>query len=162
MRAPFKANTKHTTSSIKRKPGFGVLGRGWSCRRSDYYSFIHLNYFSICLIGLLYLFNHFYLKEVTTNLFIHGYLNDVMAGWFMVAWIQILISLSKYKHSVLINKWFIQLLIVALASLYWEFVAPLYVTGNVSDILDLVAYLAGAVCYSSVLYIIRSTYHGNA
>lgn len=74
-----------------------------------------------------------------------------MAGWFLLAFLRIIISLSKYHKVLWINKIYIQLLIIGLAGVYWEYVAPMYVPDNVSDPLDLIAYMAGGALYTMIL-----------
>ena len=127
------------------------MGRRWSGGSSNHHSIIYLNYYSIIVIGVIYGINRFYIKERTLHPFVHGYLHDVMAGWFMIAFLQIVLAWSKYRHSYVLHSLKLQLLVVSVAGIYWELFTPLYLPNSVSDPLDIVAYLTGALFYGFVL-----------
>ncbi|MFD2706616.1 hypothetical protein [Salibacterium lacus] len=88
------------------------------------------------------------------------YANDALAGWFMIAVLQILAGISRYRPHQLIYNGAFQIAVTAGAGLFWEYAAPFYVPGSTSDPLDLAAYLGGAGVYRLVISI-HKTYQRN-
>lgn len=104
---------------------------------------VQIKYESILLFTALsiYAINKVYLKHLTEHWIIQCYLNDIMAG----------ISLSTIGQLLM---WFWlkrpikdaeNILLIYVAGSYWEFIAPLYIAAAVTDLYDLVAYLAGGI-----------------
>ncbi|RSL30391.1 hypothetical protein D7Z54_26505 [Salibacterium salarium] len=123
------------------------MGYRWSRSRRCTHPFLSINGASLVFIIGLYACNEWYLKKETSNAFIQGYFNDMLAGWFMIAFLQIMAAVSQYDRTYVIHTFWLQLTITGAAGLFWEFAAPLYVPDSVTDPIDLAAYLAGGVIY---------------
>lgn len=83
-------------------------------------------------------------------MFIHNYLHDVMAGWFILALLQILMGWRSHRKIHLS----ISFTVLSIAAFYWEYIAPFY-TESVTDPLDLVAYMSGGGFYVLVYKLLR-------
>ncbi len=89
-----------------------------------------------------------FLSDDTENILAYLFqchFNDCLGGIAFLAYVNLLISLVKPE--VRFKKLTSMLVFILLCGLFWEYVAPLFVTGSVSDLLDLVAYIAGAFAY---------------
>ncbi|MET3210793.1 UNVERIFIED_CONTAM: flagellar biosynthesis/type III secretory pathway M-ring protein FliF/YscJ [Paenibacillus sp. PvR008] len=82
--------------------------------------------------------------------FFKGYFNDLLAPIILVSFVSILYFITTRK--LLINFWW-SLLLVAFASLFWEYVTPLY-KASTSDLWDLLAYLVGFLVYWVIVKIV--------
>ncbi len=102
------------------------------------------NKIDIILLGIslfIYAVNKLWLKQVISHWFIQCYLNDVMAGicfsavcqLFMCFWIKRQIRDEE------------NILLLYLAGIYWELIAPRYLAGATADLFDLPAYLLGGM-----------------
>jgi len=98
---------------------------------------------------VVWLVNRFYLKEATTSILVHGYLNDAVGMFAMLCYCNILTHRVAWGRRL-----FTRLPGIMGFSLicgcFWEFVTPLYLARSVSDPLDFVAYLAGGITYSVI------------
>lgn len=71
--------------------------------------------------------------------FLSNYLNDFIGGYVFATILTI--SYRFYlKREIRVRIYF---LIIIMASIYWEYIAPLYLPYSVKDVNDIVAYLAG-------------------
>lgn len=71
--------------------------------------------------------------------------NDFLGGMAFIAYANLLISLVRPE--VRFKKLTSMLVFIFLCGLFWEYVAPLFISKSVSDPLDLIAYIAGALAY---------------
>ena len=71
--------------------------------------------------------------------------NDFLGGMAFLAYANLLISLVRPEARF--KKLTSMLVFIFLCGLFWEYVAPLFISGSVSDPLDLIAYIAGAFTY---------------
>lgn len=94
-----------------------------------------------------YLANGWLLKPMTDSAFVHGHLNDVLAGACILALADAVTPLmSRRARTHLAAREHIGILIAA--AVYWEAVAP-HLTGGTGDPWDVLAYAGGALLYSA-------------
>ena len=117
--------------------------------------FIKQNLFDsglILLVAVIYLTNNLVLKQVLTGAlgeFAKGYLNDLFAPIFLLAYSNVL--LSRINHRI--HKLWQMLILIGVAGIVWEYLAPLVKPSSISDPYDLVCYFVGAVLYWILLKI---------
>ena len=100
---------------------------------------------------LLYLINKYYLRMVFYYPFFRFYFNDVLAGIVILAYSNIVISLSNVKFNLYSLKNIIVFNLVI--GLFWEYVTPLYYSKSTGDPLDVVAYVVGGIVYYLIIKI---------
>ena len=100
---------------------------------------------------LLYLINKHYLRMVFYYPFFRFYFNDVLAGIVILAYSNIVISLSNVKFNLYSLKNIIVFNLVI--GLFWEYVTPLYYSKSTGDPLDVVAYVVGGIVYYLIIKI---------
>lgn len=91
----------------------------------------------------LYVINKFWLSHRNYFPFLNSYLNDFIGG-YVFATILVMSYRFYLKREIQVQVYF---LIIILASLYWEYIAPLYLPYSVKDAKDIIAYLAGGVVF---------------
>ena len=105
--------------------------------------------FLICS-ACLYCLNRFLLKKIVQTPVV-GYLlkchfNDFLAGIAFLAYVNLLLSLSKYRCKVITT--FPKGISISLAcGVLWEFIFPLLFPHGTSDYLDIIAYILGGIVY---------------
>jgi hypothetical protein len=119
-------------------------------RARSHHSSLVLNLAILVTCLALYGLNQFILKDALGGTFLQSYSNDILAGTVIVAYMNILYWLvGKEEYSI--RSWPATLAFVFVVGLFWEFVAPLFRADSVTDVLDLLAYLAGGVLYRSCI-----------
>lgn len=115
----------------------------------------------IIMIAVAYCMNRFWLKKVVSNwtlsYLLNSHFNDWLAGISIVAYINLILSKSKYTYIRIKNCW--QAIVVCLCcGLLWEYVLPYLVQRGISDKWDVLAYILGGVTYIAlrVYFIMRS------
>lgn len=97
----------------------------------------------------LYAVNRFWLKSVSSSWFVHGYVNDILAGALLLAYANLLIGMTPLFTCTIASPSRIAVLI-GLAAMYWEMIAPRLRLG-VADPLDFAAYAFGASIYYAII-----------
>jgi hypothetical protein len=96
--------------------------------------------------AIAYAGNTWFLKPHTGNQIAHGYLNDVFAMPFILAYSNLLIILGEQPRLLITTP-----LRIALFTLFcgatWEVIGPLISARATYDAADFVAYALGSVCY---------------
>ena len=103
------------------------------------------------LIGilLLYCVNSFWLKSRVgggAGYFLRCHFNDLCAGIFIMAYINLLLSFKEIR----IHRLHRILLICLAAGMVWEFFAPLINSRSATDYIDLACYAAGGLVYWTI------------
>jgi hypothetical protein len=98
------------------------------------------------LCFILYLVNNYIIKPFYGFSITGNYLNDVLAGVVLLSISNILLSFYSGKD-LIIRKFYVMMIFLLAAGLFWEYVTPLYKPGAVSDVQDIPAYLTGGVVY---------------
>ena len=93
------------------------------------------------------------------NWFIHGYLNDILAGILILAYANLIIGLTPLFDRVIVSPSQIAIFITA-AGCYWEFITPLY-RQHTADAYNLVAYGFGAALYYAIIRVLPSMHLTN-
>ncbi|AOM84002.1 hypothetical protein [Salisediminibacterium beveridgei] len=106
------------------------------------------------MVVLFYLINQTVIKAWTDHWFIHWYVNDLLAGIWLPA-LTMALAASFRVHQILMLSGAKILLVVLVAGLFWELIAPLYVTGSVRDPFDILAYVSGGLIYLLIMRRIR-------
>lgn len=127
------------------------MGSRFSDNRSSNYNVILLNIIVGLTSLLLYLLNKYYLRIVLYYPFFRFYFNDVLAGIVILAYSNIVISLSKVKFNLVSFKNIV--IFNLLIGLFWEYVTPLYYSKSTGDPLDVVAYVLGGIVYYFIIKI---------
>lgn len=100
----------------------------------------------------LYALNSLLLKPAfvgtTPGVFFGGYFNDILGGAAFLAYSNALICL--YDPRKRLRRFPPALAYIACCGLFWEFVGPFLVEDSTTDLLDLVAYVFGAVLYCAL------------
>ena len=94
----------------------------------------------MALCGILYIINILVWKNYYS--FMKCYFNDILAGFSFLAYTNIVL----FKKQKRLNK-FGYFVIIAVASVFWEYCSPLINKNSTSDVWDLAAYFSGAICY---------------
>lgn len=96
----------------------------------------------------LYLVNQYlkqYINDYDQYWFMVCYLNDILAGILFVAYINVVLSYSKFSYRLVELR---RILIVMFASgLIWELIIPMLKRNAVTDVCDIFAYCAGGFLY---------------
>lgn len=104
-----------------------------------------IRYIVICL--MVYVVNEKTKTEHSVyiiKLFFSCYLNDLMCGVLFSAYTNLVYGIFM-KNLILKQEKVIILTFVC--GIGWEFVAPLFVSGSVTDILDILCYVLGSIMY---------------
>lgn len=133
----------------KAKERYWILGSCFrnNCSRSS--NVIRLNCLVVsgCLVG--YSLNTFVLRDVLNNVFLKSYGNDVIAGFLILAIINLILVKSKY--TITVDTYWMMIRVLVLIGLFWEYISPTYKAVSTSDAKDIVAYLCGGVLYISII-----------
>lgn len=113
-------------------------------------SFDLLNISSIAISFAIYLLNEHLLKQVTSNPFIGGHLNDFLAIWIFIPYCNVLLSFHPYKK-IRIATLPACVMVSVIAGLGWECLTPLYLENSVSDPVDFLMYLLAGVLYAVLI-----------
>lgn len=92
---------------------------------------------SLCAYGL----NKYWLCGKVDSMFMRCYFNDVLGG---VVFGIILRANSRFWFKKMLHI-SVYIILIAAASFYWEWIAPLYIQRSVQDILDVAAYMGGGI-----------------
>lgn len=135
----------------------GLLG----CCRSNHYSCTYISFSikgknsHICTniaiilsIAFAYFINS-QIKPLLSDSFfaylLKCYFNDFMAGILICAYVNFILSISRYKFQIISLPVLLALSLVC--GFVWEVVAPRYIQDSVSDVWDIVSYLLGSLAY---------------
>jgi len=120
-----------------------------NCTRNSFrcnISFRILNIFTLISTALCYLINQFLIKELSKNLFVHNYLNDLLVMLIILPYSNLLLSL--FKNTNIRLKGFLHIIIFSLAcGVVWEYVTPLYYANSVTDFMDILMFMLGGFLY---------------
>ena len=111
------------------------------------------NIIILVCVTCLYCLNRFWLKKVI-SLPVIGYIlrchfNDFLAGIAINAYINLALSLSKYRDKV-ITSYSMAAIVSFACGLLWEFILPFIFPHGTSDFLDVVVYVLGGVAYTLI------------
>ena len=93
----------------------------------------------------IYASNEFGVKALFMSTFFHGHFNDMLAGVVLLAYANLLATLA-HQPRLEFRSPVKALVLVLVAGLYWEEIAPLYTTST-ADPWDLLAYVGGGLVY---------------
>lgn len=99
--------------------------------------------YTLSIIWILYFGNKYYLRTYLQFWMFRNHFNDVLAGMLLSLAVCVLSRVWLGKE--LPTGWI--LYIVLCAGVYWEFVAPMYLSYSISDKWDIVAYITGGMLY---------------
>lgn len=108
-----------------------------------------LDLLALGLAGGEYVLNRLWLRRVTAGWlreFLVCWANDIFAGLFMAAWLNLLLGLGKLGR---VRSWKQMCLFLFACALLWELAAPTVKPGAVFDLWDFAAYQAGGLLYLS-------------
>ncbi len=102
---------------------------------------------------LVYIINRLIKDSITLPII--GYLcrchlNDFIGGGVFLGYVNILLIISNRKPNHTLR---FVLVISLLASVFWEYIAPLFLWYSTSDFWDVVSYMLGALFYFSIIKI---------
>lgn len=89
----------------------------------------------------LYLLNKYWLSKVFPIPFMRNYFNDVMGG--IVLEVFIVASARMWMRRDI--DYLYHIIILLCAGVYWEYIAPTYITYSTTDLKDIIAYLCGGI-----------------
>lgn len=115
-----------------------------------------LNAITLALCAAAYLLNQALLKGTSVPFFTN-HLNDVLAGVIILAWSDML-ARSGSREEAFIRSPLGGTAIIAIASIAWEGVAPMFIRWSVGDPWDVLAYAVGGV----IQRIAFMAHHANA
>ena len=104
-----------------------------------------------------YLLNRLWLRHVTAGWlreFLVCWANDVFAGLFMAAWLNLLLGFGRLGR---VRSWRQKVPFLLACALLWELAAPAFKPGAVFDLWDFVAYQAGGLLYLAAEYLREKT-----
>ena len=108
------------------------------------------NVIILLVVTCLYCLNRFWLKKVillpTIGYILRCHFNDFLAGTAIIAYINLMLSLSKYRGKEL-NTLPMGIVVSFACGMLWEYLLPVIVPHGVSDFLDVVAYMLGGTVY---------------
>lgn len=117
-------------------------------RKSKY--FIIFNFKVLLITMVLYLLNQFFLKRITMNWVVHGYVNDFLAMGVFLPYSNILLSFAP-SNRYLLNTFLKIVSFTLIIGVFWEYITPLY-KNSVTDLLDICSYLVGGLVYFFLLW----------
>ena len=160
LRLSFYGNPAGAADYSGTAPGTGagirdwILGRGRGSDHRNYPRILALNGLLLIAVLVLYTFNQMWLKGETAHWFVHGYLNDILAGIWLPALINALASVLRVRLALVKDPATIVLIVVT-AGLFWELAAPLFVIGSTQDPMDILAYVTGAILYIGIVRLVQ-------
>lgn len=95
---------------------------------------------SFYLINQVFKYNY---SNVYVNWFMTCYFNDIVGSIAFIAYCNILLEYRLYNHLKLNQI----IALLFLCGLFWEYIAPLFISYSISDPLDVVAYISGGLIY---------------
>ena len=104
------------------------------------------NILIITTVLIIYGLNKFdciYFSNETIQYFINCYLNDILCGTLFISYCNILLERNDKKINTLLN---IEVLLF-LCGIFWEYIAPMFISYSISDPYDIVAYMLGGLVY---------------
>ena len=109
-------------------------------------------------IACLYCLNRFWLKEAIIQPVIHyvlkSHFNDFLAGIAISAYLNLVLSLSKYRRKVILTLPRV-IIFTLLCALLWEYILPLIFPHGVSDYYDVIAYVLGGIIYITLIHVLK-------
>lgn len=103
----------------------------------------------LLIAAALYALNAAFLKPafagVPAGVFFAGYFNDILGGAAFLAYTNALVCLYDPRRRL--RRFVSCVAYISCCGLFWEFAAPCFVADSTADVLDLVAYVVGAVLY---------------
>lgn len=107
------------------------------------------NIYIVILVLVIYTANKTFISIYPDNFvktFISCYLNDILCGVLFPAYCNVLLE-RKYKcfKSLLVIE-----IILFLCGIFWEGIAPLFISYSVGDPIDIIAYMIGGFVYWSI------------
>ncbi len=115
-------------------------------RNKDFFRKNKFDVLLMLIVIVLYVANNMFIKPYSfgrIHVFFDGYFNDLMAPLFMLGYSNIVLSSKNMRISSLL----VIVIFIGTAGCVWEFLAPLMKESSISDPLDLVCYICGAVFY---------------
>lgn len=113
----------------------------------------------ILLVSLAYGINRFWLKNAISlpviSYVLKCHFNDWLAGIVLIAYINLLLSFSRYRHIKLDNGVTV-VWVCFFCGLLWEYIFPFFWSHGTSDIWDIVSYAIGGKVYIMLLNRYRS------
>lgn len=108
------------------------------------------------ILASVYGVNRLWLREAISHPII-GYIlkchfNDYLAGIAIIAYINLVLSLSKY-HEKMITTYFKGFIITSLCGIIWEYILPKVLPHGTSDFFDVISYVLGGITY---IWLIRA------
>ena len=79
------------------------------------------------------------------------YFNDILAGVLIISYTNFILSFYNGGSKEIRSIKYIELLVLV-CGLFWEYISPIFRTDQVTDPIDILAYLAGGIIY----YVIRT------
>lgn len=77
--------------------------------------------------------------------FLRCHFNDLMAAILFLAYINLILSISKFQTCIKNFSWILSF--SCLCSIFWEGIAPLFIKNSVADIWDVLFYILGGFIY---------------
>lgn len=119
---------------------------------------INLNILMVCLA--IYFVNRltndtYYIPYLSYILRYH--FNDYLAGIVFLAYLNIILAISKYKH-IKVLKLSQVIFTGILIGTFWEYITPIYKSDSTSDIIDVICYVLGAISYKFIYSFILLRY----
>jgi hypothetical protein len=131
------------------------VDHSWWDRIRLRHSFALLNIAILSISFGLYLLNEHVLKGLTSNAFIWGHFNDLLAIFLFLPYCNLLLSLYPYQR-IRISTLPTCVMVAAASGLGWEYGAPLFLENSVSDPVDLLMYVISGVLYGLLISTITS------
>lgn len=106
----------------------------------------------VCGVWFTYLLNQRFKNEVIIpfiGYFLRCHFNDFLAGFAIPAYVSFVLSISKFHINKLSLRTIMSL--VAVCSIVWEGIAPIFLKRSIPDFFDIIAYLSGGFLYWYVL-----------
>lgn len=102
--------------------------------------------FYMAVICLTYLLNKCFFTKVINNIFVDGYLNDLLCGMLFA---NIIVVVCRFWIRIEMSNVYV-IFLVLIAGFFWEYVTPLYRDISVSDSFDIACYYLGGVIYTKL------------
>ena len=113
-----------------------------------------INIVLMLTVTFLYLLNNNVIKIYSTGLwhkFFVCYFNDAICPLFFLAYCNFLLLTSRRE----ITSLKVILIVITCSGFVWEFIGPFIKKSSVTDYMDLVCYVVGAIIYWSLLRLMR-------
>lgn len=100
----------------------------------------------IIIVIVLYAINNLLIKRCTSGFlgdFFNNYFNDLCCTPLFLAYVNLLLRFigQEIQSLVIIEA------VCLSAGLFWEIIAPIFITYSVTDICDLICYMVGGIVY---------------